>query len=493
MRESTKSSIVMGKTPVHTGRHLIFHTPWVSLFLFAYIAIGVTALILETPLIMVAITATMGLVYLVIKDLSYLYYLLAFVLPFSAEVMVTQTIGTDFPTELLLLLLLAIAPLIWMSESQKTPLLYIRHPISIWIILHIVWISVSALFAENQAISFKFLAAKIWYIVPFYFLPLYVFNRDISKYTSFFICLLVGTLLAGSYVFVNHLGDGLTFTSRTNAGSPIFRNHVNYACLITLVLPLVWFLWKSSKNKKWIYICSGVVLIVFLYFTYARIAYLAIGASILGVLITKYRLTLLTATFSLIIASTSIGILLHKNTYLNFAPDYESAITQQRFERLLSATYKMQDISTVERFYRWVAGIEMIKERPVIGYGPGNFYNNYAKHTVLSFKTYVSDNPDKSGIHNYYLMSFVEQGVVGFLVLIVLIFSVLLYAERVFHQITEPAQRNLVITAIAVIYSVIAINTVNDMMEVVKVGSFFFLACSILVSFDLSSKRNIQE
>ena len=45
-----------------------------------------------------------------------------------------------------------------------------------------------------------------------------------------------------------------------------------------------------------------------------------------------------------------------------------------------------------------------------------NFYPNYQARTVRSFTTYVSDNPERSGIHNYYLMTAVEQGIPGLLV-----------------------------------------------------------------------------
>ena len=70
----------------------------------------------------------------------------------------------------------------------------------------------------------------------------------------------------------------------------------------------------------------------------------------------------------------------------------------------------MEDISTMERVYRWVAGVEMVKDKPIFGFGPGTFYSAYKAYTLSSFQTYVSDNVDHSTVHNYFLLTFIEQG-----------------------------------------------------------------------------------
>jgi O-antigen ligase len=100
---------------------------------------------------------------------------------------------------------------------------------------------------------------------------------------------------------------------------------------------------------------------------------------------------------------------------MDFAPNFERTITHTEFDNLIEATYKLEDISSMERVYRWMAGIEMIKDRFWFGFGPGTFYSNYKAYSISRFQTYVSDNPDQSGIHNYFLMTWVEQGFIGFI------------------------------------------------------------------------------
>ena len=176
------------------------------------------------------------------------------------------------------------------------------------------------------------------------------------------------------------------------------------------------------------------------------------------------------------------------NKYLNFAPDFEHTITHTEFSDLLSATYKLQDISTMERVFRWVAGYHMIKERPLMGFGPANFHNNYKSYTLYSFRTYVSDNPEKSGVHSYYLMIAIEQGIIGFFIFIALCIFVLIYGETVYHQLTDKEDRLLAMSAIISFGIILSILIMNDMIETDKVGPFFFLSMAILTF--LSQRNN---
>ena len=160
------------------------------------------------------------------------------------------------------------------------------------------------------------------------------------------------------------------------------------------------------------------------------------------------------------------------------------------FEDLLTATVKLQDISTMERVYRWVAGSYMIGERPWTGFGPNNFYPNYQVRTVRSFRTYVSDNPERSGIHNYYLMTAVEQGVPGLLIYLLLIFSVLIIGERIYHQTTDDKRKRMVLTALSSLVVIHVMQTMNDLLETDKVGSFFFISIALLANIDRLNRQS---
>lgn len=177
---------------------------------------------------------------------------------------------------------------------------------------------------------------------------------------------------------------------------------------------------------------------------------------------------------TMMIAAIGVSFLLYNNNYLRYNPVFERTITHQRFDKLITATYNMEDISTMERVYRWVAGIQMVKDKPMMGFGPGTFYSTYEAYTVTSFQTYVSDNPEKSTVHNYFLLIFIEQGMVGFLIFISLCIAVLVLGERTYHKLTKAEDRVAVMAAMLSFCIILLLNTINDMIETDKVGPFFF-------------------
>jgi len=175
---------------------------------------------------------------------------------------------------------------------------------------------------------------------------------------------------------------------------------------------------------------------------------------------------------------------------MNYTPNFERTITHHSFDNLLEATLLGQDISLAERYYRWIAGIYMVGERPVLGSGPSTFYNEYKSYTLSSFKTYVSGNEERSGVHNYFLMVLVEQGVPG--LLIFLLFSYILFAEgeRIYHRQKKQKHKDVVMASLLSLSIMYSLLVINDMVEADKIGAIFFFAAGILVKFDMLAEKD---
>ncbi len=156
---------------------------------------------------------------------------------------------------------------------------------------------------------------------------------------------------------------------------------------------------------------------------------------------------------------------------------------------IVSSTSELKDVSTMERYYRWIAGVQMIAEKPIFGFGPGNFYHFYKAYTLSRFSTYVSNNPEKSGIHNYYLMTALEQGLIGLIIFLALIYYTIIYGEKVYHQTVERKRKDLVMAAMLSTIIIDAFLIMNDMIETDKVGSFFFFNIAIIVILDLLNQK----
>jgi O-antigen ligase len=174
------------------------------------------------------------------------------------------------------------------------------------------------------------------------------------------------------------------------------------------------------------------------------------------------------------------------DNYMELAPNYERTIFNgKNFEKHLEATYKMQDVSGMERVYRWVAAARMIAEKPLVGSGAATFYPEYKRYTLKSFRTYVSDNPEKSTTHNYFLLQLAEQGIPGFLLFVSLIVTTLLLAERLYHRSQQRPEVRRVVLAATLSFVVIVFHlTLNELVEVDKIGPVFFICLALLVRAD---------
>ena len=351
--------------------------------------------------------------------------------------------------------------------------------LSLLIVLHLCWIFFSSIYAQDPIIAIKYYLAKAWYILPFYFLPFLLIRQlqDVRVLLKYFI---TGLLIGSLYFFYQHLQEELSFLSRTNAGQPIWRNHVNYACTLVISLPMLIYLYRSSHSQnRWIYGFLACLFLIFIYFSFARVAYVCILAGIMYTIILKWKKSQVVLVFTIIITLFGLLYVNDNNRYLNYAPEYERAIMQLDFERKISATATGEDVSTMERLHRWVAGQRMLLDHPITGVGPGNFYNSYKPYTIFSFETYVSNNPDRSGIHNHYLMILAEQGIPGFVIWMLVLTTALLSIEKRYHLDDGREEKLIYWLAGCIISMILVINLVNDMIEVVKIGSIFFLMLAV--------------
>ena len=412
-----------------------------------------------------------------------LLYLLFTLLPFSTEVQFSDALGTDLPTEPLMIILAGLV--VWRALARPAEV-RLDHAFDLLLLVHWVWIAATAFFAEVPLIAWKFLIAKSWYILAFYAMARFQLNRP-EHWRRAMGLMFVSLAITHAIMLVRFQGYGFAFAEVNRVMQPFYRNHVTFAALAVVVLPYGWFLFRSADPrgwKKWALLLMVLVVLAGVQFSYTRAAYVALLGGILIVPIVRWRL-MRPALFASLLGATALVVwLVRDNRYLDFAPDFNKTVSHFEFEDLINATYKLQDISTMERVYRWVAGFRMVDARPVQGFGPNNFYANYERFTVTGFQTWVSDNPDHSGIHNYYLMTAVEQGLPGLAIYLVLIVFVMLYAEKVYHRARLPVHRSLVMTAISSLVVIHLLQTMNDLVETDKVGPFFFLAMALIVSVD---------
>ena len=362
------------------------------------------------------------------------------------------------------------------------------HPVSLLLMLHVLWITVTVITSTGPLVSLKFLLAKIWYVVPFYILS-YILLRDEASIRTWFLSVMIPLCITILVVMARHAADGFSFEDINKVLSPFYRNHVDYGLILGVVFPFAFVLAPRWMPK---YLAWGICLLILMaiYFTYTRTAYVGLAVATCGYLAVRWKIVRYGLLLALIVVGSGVFMLSKNNRYIDYAPDYYKTVTHYRFGNLLEATYKFEDISTMERFYRWIAAFYMVQEHPITGFGPNNFVPHYKPFTDEHFVTYVSDNPEQSGVHNYFLMTTVEQGLPGLMIFATLLVITLLRTEWLFHQLKPGFYRKLLTGVIGSLFFILFALLLNDMIETDKVGSFFFLNLAMIAIIERNARRS---
>ena len=436
---------------------------------------------------LVGIPAFLLLAYLTVVDFHKTFLLLLACIPLSTEIILPNGFGTDLPTEPLMVGLMFVGLIYVLRHGKETDGRFLTHPITLALLLHLAWIVVSAITSHQIVVSVKFVLAKAWYVATFFFLASRMLNNE-REVRQFFWAVFSTLLFTVLVVILRHAAYGFSFADVYRVLHPFYRNHVAYASIIVVFLPFVWYVrkWYPAYSRGW-WVLSGSLLVFMLaiQLSYTRAAYVSVVIAIGAFYIIRWRLTKYVLLLALSATIGAVAFMGYNNRYLDYAPNFETTVSHQDFNNLLEATYSGEDISTMERIYRWVAGFHMSIEEPVFGFGPGNFYNFYKVYTVTSFQTYVSDNPDRSGIHSYYLMTLVEQGLPGLIFFMLLSAYALLRGEAIYHQARREKDKHMAMMALLSLIIILSLLIINDLIETDKIGPFFFMNLALLINLDL--------
>lgn len=262
--------------------------------------------------------------------------------------------------------------------------------------------------------------------------------------------------------------------------------------MLVCLLAVLWCVRKLTPktNQYHLWLNWGLVIgFIALFFAYSRGAWAALIIGLFTAIIIRRKMigkTLILVTITIVFL---VGWLTYKNHYVRFAPDYQQTIFHSELGEHLKSTTSLKDLSNAERFHRWVAGVKMFIKKPFTGFGPNNFYTNYKNYTSNIFKTYVSDNPEHSTVHNYFLLTAVEQGFIGLLLFYLLLCSMLLRIQKLYNLFKNNFYRTVTLTTGIVISMIAAINIMSDMIETDKIGSLFWLSIGVIIVLEVKLKE----
>jgi O-antigen ligase len=431
---------------------------------------------------LMAIPLVITAAYVGVTNFRLLYFVLLFSLPLAIEYDVTDSLGTDLPSEPLMAGLMLVVFAYLAKNIRSVDFSFFRNSVMLLLIIHFLWILLTTITSLVPVLSIKFVLAKTWYLAAFLLATALILRSEKDLKTAFW-CLFIPLFVTVIIGMARHAQMGFAFDKINHSLQPFYRNHVTYAAILVMVIPYVYFArnWyeKGSATRKLLNF-SFVLFVVAVYFSYTRACYLALAAMFGAYFIVKYRLMkpAIPAAFAVVIGV--LFFITKENYYLKYSPTTKT-VSQHEFSDLIDATFKAEDVSSMERVYRWIAAVHMAADRPITGFGPNGFVPNYKNYTVFIFETWISENEEQSGVHNYFLMLLVEQGIPGLVIFLLLLVAFFLMGEKLYlRHHNKPV--GFLIMAVILSNVALVVNLVfSDMIEVDKTGSLFFINLTLLV------------
>lgn len=423
-------------------------------------------------------------------DWKSFYWFFLFTIPWSCEIYL-GSLSTTIPDEQLMWMFVPLAMLILAANYRILPGWFLRHPFTLLLFLQFVWLVVAVIFSENHILSLKFLAAKCWFLTSYVLLPVLIF-REKKDFVRAFLLFAVPALLHAVVAFCWHFMLDFDYWASNDVVRPFYFNHVDYSTVLSMLFPLVLIAWQlvsGKRRQRQILLCLLIFLVPAIYVAGARAAMLGVIFSFaVAFAIRKKLVNLIMPAFFIFIASTAF-YLIHNETYVKYRPNMKYTATQRTFGDLMTATFRGTDMSSMERFYRWIAASRMSMERPLTGVGPNNFYDHYKSYASPMFKTWVSRNPERSTTHNYFLFMLVEQGWPSMILYGILVMLVLGRAQRIYHQAQDPFYRKVTMGLVMMFAVGFVNNFFSELLETHKVGALFYLSITLLIVVDHLTRR----
>lgn len=391
----------------------------------------------------------------------------------------------DLPTEPLFVTIMFIFVLKLLLERQYDRRI-IRHPLSIMILIYLLWHLVTVCTSTLPLVSLKCWVASLWFILPFFFLGVLLFKdtRNIYRFCFLymipFAVLIIFTLVKHSaYNFDQHIGNGIM--------NPFFNDHTSYGAAIAMFIPfLIGFALNKGIKALW-RIVSVVLLVIFttgLIFSYTRAAWISLVGALGMYLILKLKIN-----NKIIFAILIVGI----GGYALFQDKILMDLKRNKVESSTDFTKHIKSISNItsdasnlERINRWNCAIRMFKEKPIFGWGPGTYQFNYAPFQHSDEKTIISTNAGDGGnAHSEYLGSLAESGLLGLVNYALICIIIYITGTRTYHKLKDRKLKMVVAAALCGLVTYFIHGALNNFLDIDKIAVPFWGFAAMIVSIEL--------
>lgn len=470
----------------------------IKITLFYLISIGFILLnawfvVNKDTLALNALPLILGILLLAVFSFEKIIYIIVFFVPLSVPLstfMPWLRFDLFLPTEPMLagLLLLFLLKVVHERNFDKKIL---THPVSLAIYINLFWIFLTSLTSTMPEVSFKFLLARIWFIVAFYLLTAKIFSdrKNMERYVWLYLASFIVVIFYATY---RHLGYGLWDKQAAHfVVSPFYNDHTSYGAALALYLPFTaLFAFSrvySKKVKRISLVFFGILLMAFV-LSYSRAAWVSMVAALIVWSIIKLKLqfrpiliiSLLLFTF-IFTFQTQLVMYLERNSEKS---------SSNLLEHVSSISNITSDASNLERINRWKSAIRMFGDKPVLGYGPGTYMFQYAPYQLNKERTIISTNfGDRGNAHSEYLGPLSESGFLGLATFLLIVIAVIYTGVHTWSRLTDARMKGIVLAAVTGLVTYYIHGFLNNFLDTDKLSAPFWGFTAIIVAADIYSRR----
>lgn len=416
-------------------------------------------------------------------------------------------VSVSLPTEPLLFGVMIIY-ILRMFYEGKTERKIFFHPITIAVLINLVWIFFTCITSTLPAVSWKFMLSRLWFVIPFYFVSLHIFSdsplnissekpnstgqgkKNMRRYLWLY---MISFAIVIIYTLINHAMENFSEAAAHIAMTPFYNDHTSYGAMLAMFMPvLIYFAFdqESSRSMRYFALFMLLIFITGLIFSYTRAAWLSmLGAiAVLVIYLLRIRLIPILTVIGVLIAlafvyEKDIVIQLESGRYKNT----KNRDVEQRLQSIANVT---TDASNTERFNRWASAIRMFAEKPFFGWGPGTYQFQYAPFQISTEKTQISTNfGEKGNAHSEYIGPLAESGIIGLLTVLGIIITTLLTAGKLIYHSPNKKTRIFAIVLMLGLITYFIHGTLNNFLDTDKASAPFWGFMAMLVALDIAEPK----
>ena len=418
--------------------------------------------------------------------------LMALLTPFAVNVALLPGTELSMPVEPMMILF-TLMFFFRVLVARNYDLRILRHPVSLLLLASLAWWVVTSCTSRLPLVSFKYLLARLWFVVPFYFAAVQIF-RNHTRIRQFYWAYAIGLGIVILIATSKTLGNFSDLQTLHRVMRPFYNDHTAYGCAIALLLPASVHVIFSHSHRGWRRVLTLLLvagLCVGLFFSYCRAAWISVLAAIGVYVLIRMGMKV---KWMVLLFGLGVGVFfIYQNDVLYKLGKNKQDSSYDLAGQVKSISNISTDASNLERLNRWASAVRLWKESPIVGVGPGTYQFLYASYQKSYQLSVISTNAGNLGnAHSEYIGPMTEQGLPGVLLVAALFLATFATGVRVYRTAKDPAVARTTLAFTLSLLTYYVHGVFNNFLDTDKLSVPFWAFTAAVVALDLYSEKKVE-